>query len=241
MSVPDLLLGLGIGLGISAAAFLIGRLYAARPRRELPSASVGPAVMKDPAGPYGASQAGGDTGAGASADDRPAASPPSNWERMGDPDDRTEPDMAPRATGLVETKTELRTSQRLLLHLARNDPVETDGTFPEAMCQKGIGEVLGLGQGAVSGLLRRLEWGGAVTSRLAHVEGHARRLKVYQLTDRGRLIVRRLYRDLGSRLGAPESWSREDDPSPAPSVESARPPSLQLSARQTRGESASRD
>jgi DNA-binding PadR family transcriptional regulator len=53
-------------------------------------------------------------------------------------------------------------------------------------------ETLQARQGAVAGVLRRLEAAGVVSAETAHVLGGSRRVKVYRLTDRGRQIAREI-------------------------------------------------
>ncbi|MCI4350274.1 MAG: helix-turn-helix transcriptional regulator [Thermoplasmata archaeon] len=51
-----------------------------------------------------------------------------------------------------------------------------------------MGDALGVTQGALSSVLRRLEDAGAIVSEKAHVRGHERRVKVYVLTPRGQKL-----------------------------------------------------
>ncbi len=194
VSDPDLLLGIGIGLSMSAIAYLIGRFYVRAMRRGVrtePERSPAPdgqrvAEHSEPVVPVANSL--GETS-------RYTPGPAPLAKRLTEPDPRGGPEPPEPGRNRVDVETELRTSQRILLHLALHGRSGSEGSFPEALCQKGIGRALGLGQGAVSGVLRRLEWGGAISSQTAHVQGHDRRLKVYLLTDRGVNIVRGLYRD----------------------------------------------
>ena len=86
---------------------------------------------------------------------------------------------------------------RLLLHIARQPRFGPMEMVPPVLTQEGIAEALGATQGAVSGTLTRLVNGGALRVELGHVRGKFRRLKVYQLTDRGDEIVRHIREGMG--------------------------------------------
>jgi DNA-binding MarR family transcriptional regulator len=103
----------------------------------------------------------------------------------------------------------VRLSQRILIHLAREGAGAPEGTVSHSLCQQGIAESLGITQGAMAGVLRRLVVGGAVVCERAHVEGHDRRLNVYRLAPRGQEIVRRLLKEYpGVRLSPARSVPR---------------------------------
>jgi DNA-binding MarR family transcriptional regulator len=101
-----------------------------------------------------------------------------------------------------------RLSQRVLIHIAREGTGPIGGAVPHRLCQEGIAEALGVTQGALSGVLRRLVAGGALVSEKAHVQGHDRRLKVNLLAPRGREIVRRLWKEFPDSRAAPRPRER---------------------------------
>lgn len=85
----------------------------------------------------------------------------------------------------------LRMSRRILLHLARLGPLETDGVAPVEHTQRGLVEALAVRQGPLSNVLRRLVAAGLVTEEIRYVAGSARRLKAYRLTPEGAEIAAR--------------------------------------------------
>lgn len=96
-------------------------------------------------------------------------------------------------TGLVAPVAPIaprrRSSELILLHLARLGPIADDRIAERGRSQRGIVEALDLPQNVVSPTLRRLENGGALRSELRHVTGEARRLKVYALTPLGKSLA----------------------------------------------------
>lgn len=130
--------------------------------------------------------------------DRPTApAPAAPPARRADPPPLRSPLPEPPATprrrpaGAVG---ELRTSQRVILHLARQPRLGYGDVAPRTITQAGITEVLGVPQPALTKVLGRLVDGGAVLAIRTHVSGASRRLKVYQLTAHGEAIARDLRR-----------------------------------------------
>ncbi len=85
-----------------------------------------------------------------------------------------------------------RTSELVLLHLARWGPLRPDQIAEPERSQAGIGESLGLPQNVVSPVLRRLVAAGILEVGLRHVAGRPRRLKVYALSPQGESLARDL-------------------------------------------------
>lgn len=97
----------------------------------------------------------------------------------------------------------LRVSYRILLHLHRAMNYPPNELPPASLTQGGIGEGLGLGQGALAGPLKRLVLSGAVAVERSHVRGVDRRVNTYRLTHLGEQIVKDLRRGgRGSPRGA---------------------------------------
>ncbi len=94
------------------------------------------------------------------------------------------PDRGPAGT--------LRTSQRLLIHLAGQGTLGPYDVAVPGMTQAGIGEALGVRQNSLTNVLRRLADAGLLEVELRHVTGQPRRLKVYRLTARGQILAREL-------------------------------------------------
>jgi DNA-binding MarR family transcriptional regulator len=86
----------------------------------------------------------------------------------------------------------LRSSERLLLYIARQGVVGPDEVAPRALCQAGMIEALGMSQGALTGVLRRLVSARVLEESREHVRGIDRRVKVYRLTPAGDRLVRHL-------------------------------------------------
>ncbi|MCI4366650.1 MAG: hypothetical protein L3K08_02740 [Thermoplasmata archaeon] len=63
---------------------------------------------------------------------------------------------------------------------------------PPGLCQAGIGEALGVTQGGLAAVLRRLEAAGIFTVERGHVRGRDRRLKIYRLSSYGLEVAREL-------------------------------------------------
>lgn len=83
-------------------------------------------------------------------------------------------------------------ASQLLRHL-EGLPRPAPGELPSRdWTQAGLAEALGVGQSAVSKVLRRLGLAGVVVSETGHVRGSARRVRVYRLTPRGEQLARAL-------------------------------------------------
>jgi DNA-binding MarR family transcriptional regulator len=96
----------------------------------------------------------------------------------------------------------LRLSQRVILHIYVQG-IRTPGEVaPLALCQAGMVESLGIPQGGLAAVLRRLEAAGILLAEREHVQGRDRRLKVYRLSARGLELAREL-RSRSSRRRAP--------------------------------------
>jgi hypothetical protein len=86
----------------------------------------------------------------------------------------------------------IRLSSRIVLHLGALPPTPTGGTFPRARSQGGMVDALGVSQGPLANVLRRLVAGGVLFESREHVTGGRRRVKVYVLTSVGEAIARDL-------------------------------------------------
>lgn len=107
-----------------------------------------------------------------------------------------------RADGADPAGSEtLRTSYRILLHLARQGRYGPDEIPPKAFSQAGMVEATGLTQGAIVGILQRFVAAGVLSVERGHVHGIDRRVKIYRLTDVGETVVREIRR----RQSAPPS------------------------------------
>jgi DNA-binding MarR family transcriptional regulator len=84
----------------------------------------------------------------------------------------------------------LKTSQRLLLHVARQGSAGPSEVAPRTLCQAGMVEALGVSQGALTGVLRRLVAAGVLGVSREHVRGIDRRVQVYRLTPAGTQLAR---------------------------------------------------
>jgi DNA-binding MarR family transcriptional regulator len=103
-----------------------------------------------------------------------------------DPASRPKPASDSKAAGY------LRTSQRVILHLAHQPRLAHGDVAPPAVTQAGMAHSLSVAQPALARVLARLVDGDAVLVMRTHVTGEARRLKVYQLTVHGEAIARDL-------------------------------------------------
>lgn len=113
----------------------------------------------------------------------------------GPPIPPSEPRHDPARDAAVQpTSEELRTSARLLLHIARQPRPGPDDIPLETLTQAGMARTLGMSQGSVSGALKRLVDGGAVRVERSHVRHELLRLKVYTLTPQGEQLVREIRR-----------------------------------------------
>ncbi len=104
----------------------------------------------------------------------------------------TDPHPSPTGAPAV---SDLRLSERVVLHLDRFDHTQGQEVASFMLCQQGIVEKLGVRQSALTKVLQRLVAAGAVAESTEHVQGQARRLKVYRLTTLGHLLAK----DLRSR------------------------------------------
>ena len=111
------------------------------------------------------------------------------------------PSAAPPAHDRGSGET-LRTSQRLLIHLAGQGTLGPYDVAVPGMTQAGIGEALGVRQNSLTNVLRRLADAGLLEVELRHVKGQPRRLKVYRLTARGQILARELRQRPPPRGGA---------------------------------------
>jgi DNA-binding PadR family transcriptional regulator len=80
----------------------------------------------------------------------------------------------------------------VILHVYAEGSVAPGSVAPIALCQRGIGEGLGVPQAGLAAVLRRLEAAGVLVGERAHVRGRDRRLKVYRLTPRGLELAREI-------------------------------------------------
>jgi hypothetical protein len=95
----------------------------------------------------------------------------------------------------------LRTSQRVLLHLAGQGILGPYDVANPGLTQAGIGAALGVRQNGLTNVMRRLTDAGLLESELRHVQGQPRRLKVYWLTPRGQILARELRQRRSARIG----------------------------------------
>jgi len=87
---------------------------------------------------------------------------------------------------------DLRLSQRVLLHVARQGIVGPNDVAPRALSQGGMVEALAVPQGVLTGVLRRLVAAGVISEHREHARGVDRRVKVYRLTSLGEQVAREL-------------------------------------------------
>ena len=90
------------------------------------------------------------------------------------------------------SKEAVRLSQRVILHVYSMGNLPPGAVAPPGRCQAGIGEALGITQGGLAAVLRRLEAAGILTAERGHVQGRDRRLKIYRLSSRGLEVAREL-------------------------------------------------
>lgn len=107
------------------------------------------------------------------------------------------PAPASPATSNGPARTDLRLSERVILHLDRYDHSQIQELAPFMLCQQGMVEKLAVRQSALTKVLQRLIAAGAVVETTEHVQGQGRRLRVYRLTTLGHLLAK----DLRSRAG----------------------------------------
>ncbi|HEY6237565.1 MAG TPA: hypothetical protein VIZ68_00060 [Thermoplasmata archaeon] len=89
---------------------------------------------------------------------------------------------------------DLRLSQRVVLHVARQGVVGPHEVAPRALSQGGMVEALAVPQGVLTGVLRRLVGAEVLSERREHAAGVDRRVKVYRLTPLGEQVARDLRR-----------------------------------------------
>ncbi|HEV2231176.1 MAG TPA: hypothetical protein VGS18_03210 [Thermoplasmata archaeon] len=121
---------------------------------------------------------------------RPAAAAPSNPPASSV--EATTPAVRPDPTAERKAAGYLRTSQRVILHLAHQPRLAHGDVAPPTVTQAGMSHALSVAQPALARVLARLVDGDAVLVMRTHVTGEARRLKVYQLTVHGEAIARDL-------------------------------------------------
>lgn len=126
----------------------------------------------------------------------PAATPPPVSSGPSDtpagPVEAPPPPMRPTFSADRQAPGYLRTSQRVILHLAHQPRLAHGDVAPVAVTQAGMSHSLSVAQPALARVLARLVDGDAVLVMRTHVTGEARRLKVYQLTVHGEAIAREL-------------------------------------------------
>jgi PKD repeat protein len=132
----------------------------------------------------------------------PSGSPPPSVTGPLPPQPQEPASAAPAPTSTAPTSGEvLRTSQRVLVHLAgQGIPGAYDVARP-GLTQAGMGAALGVRQNGLTNVLRRLTDAGLLESELRHVQGQPRRLKVYWLTPRGQILARELRQRRTSQNG----------------------------------------
>jgi len=96
--------------------------------------------------------------------------------------------------GEVEGKT---VGEKILLHLSHFSRYERDIVCPREMTQAGIAEKFGIRRGHVAVEVKRLLGRGHIATRRAHVPDMRSRLKVYNLTYLGEILVKQ-YRDMAA-------------------------------------------
>lgn len=95
----------------------------------------------------------------------------------------------------------IRLSQRIIAHLGRSGVLEREGTVRPEFTQKGMAQALGVRQGPLSNVLRRLVAAGVLTEELRHVRGAPRRVKAYRLTSEGLALASEMRRGNAPRRG----------------------------------------
>lgn len=97
----------------------------------------------------------------------------------------------------------LRTSYRILLHVARQGRTQPGDIPPIGLTQTGMIAALGVNQGTLAGPLQRLVLSGALTTERGHARGVDRRVKIYRLTPLGERLVEELRKNERGRRNAP--------------------------------------
>ncbi|MCI4330803.1 MAG: PKD domain-containing protein [Thermoplasmata archaeon] len=120
------------------------------------------------------------------------------------PPARTAGSVPPRAAvggGTGVSVESVRLSQRIIRHLGRSGILAQEGTVGREFTQRGMAEALGVRQGPLSNVLRRLVAAGVVTEELRHVRGAPRRVKAYRLSAEGRALALEIRAGESERLG----------------------------------------
>jgi DNA-binding PadR family transcriptional regulator len=86
----------------------------------------------------------------------------------------------------------LQLSHRVVLHIFAHGTLHPGEVAPRSLCQSGMQEALDARQGALAGVLQRLEAAGIVECETGHVREVERRVKFYRLTPRGESLARQL-------------------------------------------------
>lgn len=196
---PTFWWGLGVGLLASAVGAVLLWWVFSRHRRPEPGPADGPAaevVGREEGGELPLAEPSVPTISIVVSESAPEAPPGSG--RL------AEPVPAHPTVSQEAWETALRSSERILLHLARQGSVGPGEVAPRGLCQAGMVESLGIRQGALTGILRRLEAAGVVSVSREHARGMTRRVKVYRLTPVGHQLVRQL---IGRRPEAPGARS----------------------------------
>jgi DNA-binding MarR family transcriptional regulator len=123
--------------------------------------------------------------------------------RVREPGPASSADPGPSARPGPGRRGMLRTSQRVVLHLAGQPRLTYGEVAPVELTQAGMARALGVAQPALARVLGRLIDGDALLEMRTHVRGAPRRLKVYQLTVLGEAIARDLRQRVGPVRPAP--------------------------------------
>jgi DNA-binding MarR family transcriptional regulator len=200
----DFVVGLGTGLVAAAVVFLLFRHWAkqaAEDREPMPKVA-GPSPTargtEEPLDPPP-----GEPGTPREADELPAPGPAGAVEALPDLVNAV-PEPAGPVIGSGVPPERIRLSHRVILHVYAQGSVPPGSVAPIALCQRGIGEGLGVPQAGLAAVLRRLEAAGVLVGERAHVQGRDRRLKVYRLSPRGLELAKEI-RSRGSREGPGEA------------------------------------
>jgi DNA-binding MarR family transcriptional regulator len=98
----------------------------------------------------------------------------------------------PGAVASDPSDEELRVSARVIVHLSRQPRLGGSDHGIESLTQEGMAGALGTTPASVSHAVGRLQSGGLLVARRAHVPGRSRRVRVYELTPEGEEIARRI-------------------------------------------------
>ncbi|MCI4336120.1 MAG: helix-turn-helix transcriptional regulator [Thermoplasmata archaeon] len=197
----EFLLGVAAGLGLSGVTLLGFWWYQRRLRARLRTSDPVPLVMASPP-PPNVSADGTELKVPATEVARPAS--PNESE----PIENTPPAREPQRASLRDpppvAEATVQLSHRVLLHLYRQGFIRPDEVPPRSLSQSGMIEALQIRQGALAGVLLRLEAAGVVASETTHVRGGTRRVKVYRLTDRGTQLAKELRGSSARRTQTPK-------------------------------------